>query len=107
MNLLYGAFGPADVAGRIGGVTGWRQAVLLAKKSDTPVAPHAFQLVHLHLAPATPTFLILEYMNILEACDSLWYTEIPKPVNGLWAPFEGRPGLGVELSPEALETYLI
>ncbi len=94
-------------AGRIGGVTGWQQAVRLAKETDTPVASHAFQLVHLHLALATPNFLILEYMSILEACDSLWYADVPRPVNGMWAPFKDRPGLGVELSPEALETYSI
>ena len=50
--------GGADIVqpdvGRVGGVTEWMKVAHLAHSFDLPVAPHSVQLVHLHLACATP-----------------------------------------------------
>ena len=50
--------GGADIVqpdvGRVGGVTEWMKVAHLAHAFNLPVAPHAVQLVHLHLACCTP-----------------------------------------------------
>ncbi len=77
----------------------------LAHAFNLPVAPHAFQLVHLHLACATPNLKVVEYLGISEEGDNIWYTDVPKPVNGMLSPFPDRPGLGLELNPDSVEKY--
>ena len=71
------------------------------------MAPHAFQLVHLHLAMATPNLRIVEYLGTVEEGDRIWYTEFPQPRDGWWAPYPDRPGLGLELDPRAVEQYAV
>ena len=44
--------------GRVGGVTEWMKVAHLAHAFNLPVAPHAVQLVHLHLACATPNLKV-------------------------------------------------
>ena len=97
--------GGADIVqpdvGRVGGVTEWMKVAHLAHSFDLPVAPHSVQLVHLHLACATPNLKVVEYMNVGLAGDRVWYTEFPDQKDGMWAPYPDRPGLGLELDPEA------
>jgi L-alanine-DL-glutamate epimerase-like enolase superfamily enzyme len=103
------ARGGADIVqpdvGRVGGVTEWMKVGHLAHAFNLPVAPHAFQLVHLHLACATPNLKVVEYLGISEEGDNIWYTDVPKPVNGMLSPFPDRPGLGLELNPDSVEKY--
>ncbi len=105
------ARGGADIVqpdvGRVGGVTEWMKAAHLAHAFNLPVAPHAFQLVHLHLAMATPNLRIVEYLGTVEEGDRIWYTEFPQPQDGWWAPYPDRPGLGLELDPKAVEQYAV
>ncbi len=95
-----------DVA-RVGGVTEWMKVAHLAHSFNLLVAPHAFQLVHLHLACATPNLKAVEYLGVDVACDLAWYTEIPPQKDGMWSPFPDRPGLGLELDPHAVEQWSI
>ena len=99
--------GGADIVqpdvGRVGGVTEWMKVAHLAHSFDLPVAPHSVQLVHLHLACATPNLKVVEYMNVALAGDRVWYTEFPDQKDGMWAPYPDRPGLGLELDPDAVE----
>ena len=95
-----------DVA-RVGGVTEWMKVAHLAHSFNLLVAPHAFQLVHLHLACATPNLKAVEYLGIDVACDLAWYTEIPTQKDGMWSPFPDKPGLGLELDPHAVEQWSI
>ena len=74
----------------------------LAHSFNLPVAPHAYQLVHLHLACATPNLRIVEYLGVGEQGDSVWYKDFPKPVDGMWSPYPDRPGLGLELNPDTV-----
>ena len=103
--------GGADIVqpdvGRVGGVTEWMKVAHMAHGFNLPVAPHGVQLVHLHLCCATPNLKVVEYLNVAEASDRIWYTEFPEQKDGMWAPYPDRPGLGLELSPDAVERYSV
>ncbi len=103
------AAGGADLVqpdvGRVGGVTEWMKVAHMAHGFNLPVAPHAVQLVHLHVACATPNLKVVEYMNTALEVDRIWYTEIPDQKDGMWSPFPDKLGLGLELDPEAVERY--
>lgn len=93
--------------GRVGGVTEWLKVAHMAHGFNLPVAPHAVQLVHLHLACATPNLKVVEYMNTSLLGDRVWYREFPQQRDGMWSPFRDRPGLGLELDPEAVMRYSV
>jgi L-alanine-DL-glutamate epimerase-like enolase superfamily enzyme len=59
-------------------------------------------LVHLHLACCTPNLKVVEYLGTADETDRMWYTEFPEQRDGYWSPYPDRPGLGLELSPEAV-----
>ena len=103
------AEGGADIVqpdvGRVGGVTEWMKVAHLAQAFNLPVAPHAVQLVHLHLACCIPNLKVVEYLGTVEQGDRIWYTEFPQPKDGYLSPFPDRPGLGLELSPDAVRKY--
>ena len=105
------AGGGADIVqpdvGRVGGVTEWMKVAHLAHSFNLPVAPHGAQLVHLHLACATPNLKVVEYLDTVEEGDGAWYTEFPQPKDGMWSPYPDRPGLGLELAPYAVEKYAV
>jgi L-alanine-DL-glutamate epimerase-like enolase superfamily enzyme len=105
------ARGGADIVqpdvGRVGGVTEWMKVAHLAHAFNLPVAPHAYQLVHLHLTCATPNLRIVEYLGIVEEADRIVYREFPEPQDGMWSPYPDRPGLGLELDPVALRNYAL
>lgn len=91
---------------RVGGITEWMKIAHLAQAFNLPVAPHNAQLVHLHLGCSTPNFLVLEYLATFEVGDRLWYREVPELADGYLAPLE-RPGLGLELDPDAVKRYAV
>ncbi len=93
--------------GRVGGVTEWMKVAHLAHSFNLPVAPHAFQLIHLHLACATPNLKVVEYMNTGLERDRVWYTEFPQQKNGMWSPYPDKLGLGLELDPHAVEEWAV
>ena len=103
--------GGADIVqpdiGRVGGVTEWMKVAHLAHAFNLPVAPHAFQLIHLHTACATPNLKVVEYLGGAESTDRLWYTEFPEPKDGMWSPYPDRPGLGLELDPDVVKNNSI
>jgi L-alanine-DL-glutamate epimerase-like enolase superfamily enzyme len=105
------AQGGADIVqpdvGRVGGVTEWMKVAHLAHAFNLPVAPHAVQLVHLHLACCTPNLKVVECLGTADETDRLWYTEFPEQRDGYWSPYPDRPGLGLELSPEAIRKYAV
>ncbi len=105
------ARGGADIVqpdvGRVGGVTEWMKVAHMAHGFDLPVAPHAVQLVHLHLACATPNLKVVEYMNVALEGDRIWYTEFPEQKDGMWSPYPDKPGLGLELSASSVEQYAV
>lgn len=105
------AQGGADIVqpdvGRVGGISEWMKVAHLAQAFNLPIAPHAVQLVHLHVACCIPNLKVVEYLGTVEEGDKLWYTEFPEPRDGYWSPYPDRPGLGLELSPEAIRKYAV
>ncbi len=105
------ARGGADIVqpdiGRVGGVTEWMKVAHIAHAFNLPVAPHAYQLIHLHVACATPNLKVVEYLGVSDQSDRVWYTEFPEPVNGMWSPYSDRPGLGLELDPAAVKKFKV
>ncbi len=93
--------------GRVGGITEWMKVAHMAHAFDLPVAPHAVQLVHLHVACATPNLKVVEYMNVGLEGDRVWYTEFPQQKDGMWSPFPDKPGLGLELNPDAVKKWAV
>jgi L-alanine-DL-glutamate epimerase-like enolase superfamily enzyme len=93
--------------GRVGGITEWMKVAQMAHAFNLPVAPHAVQLVHLHMALCTPNLRVVEYLGVAEEGDKTWYTEFPQPKNGMWAPYPDRPGLGLALDPDAVRKYKV
>jgi L-alanine-DL-glutamate epimerase-like enolase superfamily enzyme len=63
--------------------------------------------VHRHLGCATPNLKVVEHLGTALEGDEIWYTEIPEPKDGMWAPFPDRPGLGLELDPFAVEKWAV
>ena len=92
---------------RVGGVTEWMKVAHMAHAFNLPVAPHAVQLVHLHLACATPNLKVVEYMNVALQGDRVWYKEFPQQKEGMRSPFQDRPGLGLDLTPVAVGRYAV
>ena len=105
------AGGAVDIAqpdvGRVGGVTEWMKVAHLAHSFNLLVAPHAAQIVHLHLGCATPNLKVVEYLGTLRESDNIWYTELPEPNGGMWSPFPDKPGLGLELDPYAVARWAV
>ena len=106
------ARGGADIVqpdvGRVGGITEWMKVAHLAHAFNLPVAPHAYQLIHLPMACATPNLKIVEYLGVVEEADRIWYKEFPEPdKDGMWSPDPDKPGLGLELDSVAIEKYMV
>jgi L-alanine-DL-glutamate epimerase-like enolase superfamily enzyme len=103
--------GGADIVqpdvGRVGGVTEWLKVAHMAHAFNLPVAPHAYQVIHLHLACATPNLKVVEHLSQTEEGDRIWYSEFPEPRDGMWSPYPDHPGLGLELDPTAVRLYSV
>lgn len=96
----------ADI-GRVGGVTEWMKVAHMAAAFNLPMAPHAYCLLHLHPAMATPNLMVVEMLDIEWDVMTKWLIDPPQPENGYWKPDHDRPGNGVELDPRAVEKYRI
>ena len=92
---------------RVSGITEWMKVAAMADAFNLPVAPHAVSLVHLHCAMATPNLKVVEVLGAEEQSNSVWWTEVPPYDGGTWSPFADRPGLGLEISPDALKDNVI
>jgi mandelate racemase len=75
---------------RIGGVTGWRQAAVLAAEHRIKMSSHLFPEVSAHLLAATPTCHFLEYMDWADAL-----VQEPLRIVDGHAIIPNRPGNGL------------
>jgi L-alanine-DL-glutamate epimerase-like enolase superfamily enzyme len=85
---------------RLGGLTAWLKVAALAETYHRPLAPHLLPEVAVHLACGLPHVTLVEYMPWL----SPLFTEPPAIVDGKIAP-PPRPGLGLEVRPEAITQF--
>jgi L-alanine-DL-glutamate epimerase-like enolase superfamily enzyme len=108
--------GMIDVAqpdvGRVGGLTEARRVCQLALDRGRRIVPHCWKTgigisASLHLAAVTPHCPFIEFMPA-ELCDSLLRKELVRDEmrleNGV-LPLPTRPGLGIELNPDALRRF--
>lgn len=102
MSLGFGAsdLGMPD-AMKIGGVTGWMQAVALAEAGGMPISTHLFPEVSVHLMAATPTRHWLEFVD--------WASPVlaqPMEIKNGKATVPNVPGTGIEWDESAVTRYL-
>jgi len=87
---------------RMGGVSGFLDAATLCRAWHRPVSSHLFTEASSHLLASMSHGLILEHMP--------WWDELftePLTVADGHVLLPDRPGLGVELSPRALERFRV
>jgi L-alanine-DL-glutamate epimerase-like enolase superfamily enzyme len=105
------ARGGADIVqpdiGRVGGVTEWLKVAHLAHAYNLPVAPHAYQEIHLHVACATPNLKVVEYLGVVDTACKRFYKDFQEPKAGMWSPDPKKPGLGLELDPTAVRKFKV
>ncbi|GIW79830.1 MAG: mandelate racemase [Gemmatales bacterium] len=87
---------------RVGGVTQFLKIAALAERHHCPIAPHLLPEVSVHLACGLTNVKVVEYMPWLYPA----FVETPAIVDGKMVPPK-RPGLGLEINPEAVEKYQV
>jgi mandelate racemase len=85
---------------KIGGVTGWLNAMGQAEAASLPLSSHTFNEPSAHVLAVTPTAHWLEYLDIAGAL----LTERLLPQNGTVTP--RGPGLGMSWDEEAVARHL-
>lgn len=99
----------------VGGITALWKAAALADASNVSMAPHACEgpiggVATLHVDAAMPNFVVQEICGLAkpEPRDKIWEDWLGFPamrmVNGRF-PLPEKPGLGFELSEDALKKY--
>lgn len=87
---------------RMGGITEWRKAAILADTFHIPVSPHIYTEFTAHAAAATPNTMICEYMP--------WFDDLvanPFKVEEGYLILSEEPGLGLTLNQKAVEKYTV
>jgi L-alanine-DL-glutamate epimerase-like enolase superfamily enzyme len=87
---------------RLGGLTPWLKVAALAELNHRPVVPHLLPEVSVHLAYGLPGVQAVEYVPWLAPL----FVEPLAIENGTLVP-PAKPGLGLELNPEALERFRV
>jgi L-talarate/galactarate dehydratase len=87
---------------RLGGLTAWLKVAALAEAHHRPLAPHLLPEIAVHLACGLPGVTVVEYMPWLYPA----FVDPPVIEKGRIVP-PPRPGLGLEVSDEAVRKYLV
>ncbi|HZT24061.1 MAG TPA: enolase C-terminal domain-like protein [Pseudolabrys sp.] len=87
---------------RIGGVSGWREAAMLAAVNRVPMSSHLFPEVSAHLLAATPTCHFLEYVDWADAL-----VQAPLKIVDGHAVIPERPGNGMMWDEDAVARYRV
>ena len=80
----------------------------IASTWNIPVAPHWEQEIHMHLAAAVPNAFTVELFvkgGDIRLEDKI-YKDYVEPKKG-YLEVPNKPGLGIELDPEAINKYQI
>ena len=87
---------------RVGGITGFLRIAALADLHHIPISPHLLPEISVHLACGLPGVTSVEYMP--------WHTSLfvdpPRIDKGKLRP-PPRPGLGLDVNPEAVAKYRV
>jgi L-alanine-DL-glutamate epimerase-like enolase superfamily enzyme len=95
----------SDIA-QVGGVTEWLKIAHLTEAFNLPLAPHAWCLLHLHPALASPNLMTLEWLDLEELGIAFWFVDHPTPKDGTIEP-DDRPGNGLVIDPHAVEKFRV
>jgi L-alanine-DL-glutamate epimerase-like enolase superfamily enzyme len=87
---------------RLGGLTAWLKVAALAEAHQRPLAPHLLPEIAVQLACGLPSVTVVEYMPWLSPV----FVEPPVLQKGRIVP-PPRPGLGLEISDEAVRKYQV
>src|SRR5262245_18029657 len=87
---------------RVGSLTAWLKIAALAEQHHRTLAPHVLPEIGVHLACGLPHVKSVEHMPWLYPA----FVETPAIVKGQIVPPQ-KPGLGLEISSEALEKYRV
>jgi L-alanine-DL-glutamate epimerase-like enolase superfamily enzyme len=87
---------------RLGGLTPTLKVATLAEQHHRPLAPHLLPEVAVHLACGLPQVRMVEYLPWLFPA----FVDPPALVKGQFVPPK-RPGLGLEISDEAIAKYRV
>ncbi|MEQ1772299.1 MAG: enolase C-terminal domain-like protein [Burkholderiales bacterium] len=87
---------------RIGGVTGWLRAAIVARDAGMEMSSHLYPEVSAHLLAATPTAHWLEYVDWANA----FLTEPLRIVDGYAMPGD-RPGNGLAWDADKVRRYAV
>ncbi len=87
---------------RVGGLTAFLRIAALCEQHHRPMSPHLLPEVAVHLACGIPGVISVEYMPWLFPL----YVTPPRIEGGQLVP-PARPGLGLDLNPEAVAKYRI
>jgi len=101
--IARGAVGVCQADATIcGGITEFRKIAALAECYGIPMAPHGADQIHVPLTAAIPNGLIVEWMYALGARTAELVKNPIVPKNGEME-CKNEPGLGIEISGEAVE----
>ena len=87
---------------RIGGVSGWRDAAIIAEAAGMPMSSHLYPEISAHLLAVTPTCHWLEYVD--------WAAPIlkePIEIRDGHAIIPNRPGAGIEWNDDAVRRFRV
>ena len=87
---------------RIGGVSGWLEAAVIAETAGMPMSSHLYPEFSAHLLAVTPTCHWLEYVD--------WAAPIlkePIEIRDGHAIIPNRPGAGIEWNQDAVARYRV
>jgi L-alanine-DL-glutamate epimerase-like enolase superfamily enzyme len=87
---------------RVGGITGFLRIAALADLHQIPVSPHLLPEISVHLACGLPGITSVEYMPWLQPL----FVDPLRVENGRIVP-PARPGLGLQVNPDALAKYRV
>jgi L-alanine-DL-glutamate epimerase-like enolase superfamily enzyme len=87
---------------RVGGLTAWLKVAALAELHHRPVSPHLLPEIGVHLACGLPAVTSVEYMPWLFPL----FVEPPRVEKGRLTP-PPRPGLGLEVDPDAVAKFRV
>lgn len=86
---------------KIGGISGWLQAMGQAEAAAIPVSSHLFIEASAHVLPVTPLAHYLEFLDIAGAV----VLESPECIDGCVTP--RGPGLGMDWDEDAVRRYTL
>ena len=95
--------------GRVGGVSEWMKVAAMADAFGLLVAPHGVPDVHIHMCMGIRNLKAVEYFEggwVREGRAELT-TDVPQPVNGMWAPDPDKLGIGFDLLNSAVDKYSV